>query len=289
MQFSSTIVEVAIGLACIYVGLSLLASWINEAIATALNLRGKGLSVGIAQMVSDARIHASLFAHPIISSSSTGRDRLPSYLSASQFTTALLDVIGVGNGVSVTAPQAFGDIRDAVDRLSPGRLQTALASILSKSAGDYHAAVAGIEAWFDQTMDRVSGAYRRIATFSIFFIAIFIAGLLDADTIKFAKAIEWNSATRASLVATAGAAAKESTADALQHISSGVFNSLAFGWYRSAAATPSAGPAESPWQIPLGLIATVLAMSLGAPFWFDTLKFLMNVRNSGANPDESKT
>lgn len=38
----------------------------------------------------------------------------------------------------------------------------------------------------------------------------------------------------------------------------------------------------------LGFILTALAISMGAPFWFDMLKKLVNIRSSGANPYENQ-
>ncbi|MBI3783578.1 MAG: hypothetical protein HY270_09265 [Deltaproteobacteria bacterium] len=38
----------------------------------------------------------------------------------------------------------------------------------------------------------------------------------------------------------------------------------------------------------LGWLLTAIAVSMGAPFWFDTLKLITSVRSSGKNPDESK-
>jgi hypothetical protein len=35
-----------------------------------------------------------------------------------------------------------------------------------------------------------------------------------------------------------------------------------------------------------GLLLTAIALSLGAPFWFDTLSRLTRVRNTGKKPDE---
>ena len=37
----------------------------------------------------------------------------------------------------------------------------------------------------------------------------------------------------------------------------------------------------------LGWIVTALAVSLGAPFWFDLLRKLVNMRSSGKKPEES--
>jgi hypothetical protein len=38
----------------------------------------------------------------------------------------------------------------------------------------------------------------------------------------------------------------------------------------------------------IGLLITVLAVSLGAPFWFDTLSTFVNVRGAGTPPGETK-
>jgi hypothetical protein len=37
----------------------------------------------------------------------------------------------------------------------------------------------------------------------------------------------------------------------------------------------------------LGWMLTILAISLGAPFWFDMLNKLVNVRSAGKSPDEA--
>jgi hypothetical protein len=39
----------------------------------------------------------------------------------------------------------------------------------------------------------------------------------------------------------------------------------------------------------LGWLLTVLALSLGAPFWFDVLNRFMNLRNAGRAPDEPRS
>jgi hypothetical protein len=43
------------------------------------------------------------------------------------------------------------------------------------------------------------------------------------------------------------------------------------------------------WLIPqhiVGWILSAIAVSLGAPFWFDTLNRFMNIRSAGKAPDE---
>ena len=40
------------------------------------------------------------------------------------------------------------------------------------------------------------------------------------------------------------------------------------------------------WTHAIGWILTALAVSIGAPFWFDLLNRFMNIRNAGRAPDE---
>jgi hypothetical protein len=46
---------------------------------------------------------------------------------------------------------------------------------------------------------------------------------------------------------------------------------------------------HSIWITILGWLITAVALSAGAPFWFDMLKRLVNIRNAGIKPDTSKT
>ncbi|HLQ50077.1 MAG TPA: hypothetical protein VK129_01185, partial [Terriglobales bacterium] len=39
----------------------------------------------------------------------------------------------------------------------------------------------------------------------------------------------------------------------------------------------------------LGLFFTLVALSMGAPFWFDMLNKFINIRNSGKAPDRAST
>jgi len=48
-----------------------------------------------------------------------------------------------------------------------------------------------------------------------------------------------------------------------------------FNWYRTTF-----------WPKLIGLLVTAFALSLGAPFWFDMLNKVVNIRNAGRAPDE---
>jgi hypothetical protein len=46
-------------------------------------------------------------------------------------------------------------------------------------------------------------------------------------------------------------------------------------------------PSVNFWTKVFGLLLTVLALSLGAPFWFDMLNKIINIRSSGPPPVKS--
>jgi hypothetical protein len=58
------------------------------------------------------------------------------------------------------------------------------------------------------------------------------------------------------------------------------------GSLRACVTVPGrTGPGAADWFVKLlGLALTVAAASVGAPFWFDTLNRLVNLRNTGKKP-----
>src|SRR2546421_3854064 len=167
-MFGSYVLEVAIGLVFVYMLVSLLCSTINEqVIARFLNLRAKTLEDGIKNMLADPQgngLAKQLYENPLIKglsqNAASGKARKPSYIPADIFALALMsnDVV-----------QAYKDNPTAAN--SP--LPDALALLLDKANVDPAKEQANIEKWYDDTMDRVSGWYRRRVQ-----LIIFILGLL---------------------------------------------------------------------------------------------------------------
>jgi hypothetical protein len=93
-MLNSAILNAAISLAAVYIAFSLLASWIQEQLASALNWRGNMLFSGIQQVLGDAKLRDTLYGHPAIDApTDSSSARNPSYVSAEQFTTALVGVL----------------------------------------------------------------------------------------------------------------------------------------------------------------------------------------------------
>jgi hypothetical protein len=278
-MFGSNVLEVAIGLAFVYLSLSLLCSTINEqVIARFFTLRANTLQDGIKNMLADSqgeKLVNDLYDNPLIKGLSQktvfGKLRKPSYIPADTFALALM-------GTDVV--QAYKNNPDTASSPIPKALEL----VLKNANNDAAKELANIEKWYNSTMDRVSGWYKRQVQLIIFALGLVITVGLNIDTISFISSLSNNTLLRASIVSAAqGAAATQPSAGfaGLQR----VFEQIqpVAGWSTSALPADFWG-----WVLKIvGLLATTFAVSLGAPFWFDVLNKFISLRSSGSTPQTS--
>lgn len=86
-----------------------------------------------------------------------------------------------------------------------------LVTCLDAAGNDVVKVRENIENWFDSSMDRVSGWYKRRAQLTILVVGLFVAIAVNVDTIRVAKRLSTDKALRESLVIAADAYAKAST------------------------------------------------------------------------------
>jgi hypothetical protein len=272
-MFGSYILDVAIGLVFVYMLLSLLCSTINEqVIARIFSLRAKTLRTGIQNMLADqdGSLTQQIYENPLIQGLSqysvTGNPRDPSYIPSNIFAEAVL---------ALDVVKAYKNDLVAQDSTIP----KALGILLKKANYDPQKALASIEQWYDDTMDRVSGWYRRNVQLIIFILGFIIVGLLNIDTIAIITNLSNDTVVRAGLVSAVQGSAASSTHADLPTLQK-VFEQIqpAIGW--SSSSLPTNGLS---WFLKIvGLLATIFAISLGAPFWFDLLNKFVSFRSSGA-------
>jgi hypothetical protein len=289
--FNSTVLDVAIGLVFVYLLLGILCTTVNEWIAGILGARAKNLQQGIhglldSQSLGNIPFLEAFYQHPLISGMM--RDgKQPSYLASRSFATAIMDLVTPG----VTGPITLVNLVDGINALPDGDVKKALAALLSNVGGDLTNAQQNIENWFDDTMDRVSGWYKRTTQIWTIVIAVFLTVLANADTINIARrlwvdptvrsAVVEQAKQRAQIPLPAGGAPSGNT---LTGADSTALGNL-LGW------TGDSMPADlGAWfERILGWIFTAIAVSLGAPFWFDTLNRFVNLRNAGNAPAKQST
>lgn len=258
------------------------------------------------------------YEHPLITGMMRG-GKHPGYLSAGAFTSAITDIVTAEKAGAI----AFKDLEDGVNKLPDGDVKRALLALLRRSGGDLESAHRAIEAWFDDAMDRVTGWYKRKTQIWTIIIAIVITVFANADSVQIARRL-WNDPVlRAKVVAEAGTRAKKPpptveypdkdnptepkvTASEGNTVSEDEKKALGelLGWPpqpgaasgESAAAASGSGGLLATIRADglvsilsthfLGWFLTILAVSLGAPFWFDMLNKFINIRSAGKSPAE---
>lgn len=318
----SIVIEIAIGLILIYLTFSLLCSAINEWIARFLALRAAGLRQGIDELLEDVTESgfASLFhAHPLIDALKPSKvpvirrilpdgDRVqyPSYISAKTFAIAIMDL-----ATQQTSPGMPGvGMRAILKR--PGELAVPLprsiVTLLAAVDGDALAMQARLEQWFNDAMDRVSGWYKRRTHVILFVIGAIVALAFNLDSFRIASQLANEPSVREALVKQADAIvdkASKSTdsstvpsqtakqiADQIKALQQA---GLSLGWTQSCSPVvrPFSAAAETTGCENLGvgligILVTTIALSFGAPFWFDALNKVTNLRQAGTPPDAAK-
>ena len=175
------------------------------------------------------------------------------------------------------APAIAANAEALIDDLPDGPIKRAMRSLWVEAGGDAKAFRSEAEGWFDEAMQRLSGWYKRRTQVWLWGLGIMFAVVLDVDAIRIANAL-WQDQTLRQLLVdqarhapTAGVDPK-AAADQLTSLG------LPLGWDRAPSGFTN-------WvSTALGLVVTSAAVSLGAPFWFDSLSKLANLRNAGPQP-----
>ena len=302
----STTLDVVVGLVFVYLLLAIICTTMNEWIAGIFNTRSTTLQAAIKQLLDrqpgdkdSGELNWFLqqfYNHPLISAITRPgkRDSHPAYIAPRMFATAVMDIV---------TPQkpgviAFHDLETGIGNLPDGEVKQALLALIQTCNGDLNQAQRNIQAWYDDTMQRVSGWYKRRTQLWTVLVATFLTLAANADTLQIAKTL-WREPTLRALVVEqaknrtatdAGPGAADTNhppKPAIQPVVKDEVNTLGevMGWTHQSLLTTPAGWADRV----LGWFLSIVAISLGAPFWFDLLNKFMRIRNGGDAPEEMPT
>ncbi|NEI19810.1 hypothetical protein GUK30_10335 [Rhizobium leguminosarum] len=360
----SGIIDIAISLIFMYLLISLVCTSLCESIATVLKLRSRSLSVGVAKILENQELINRFYANGVVKgaiSASQWRNApaegVPtkyghsSYMDSRSFAMALLGSLDPDNPLPAVA-----DIQQSLNLADlPSGIKDVLSAALSTGANDITALRDEVASWFDNTMDRLSGEYKRQLKWISFSVGLFVAVLLNVDSVDVATRLWKDQALRQQLASAAESYVnngkpitcpvekdqKTGTSSAKQDAAStppqqdttgqapapggavvneattpeGMGKQVAadldcqlramndalsaarpfpIGW---TTAMPVDGDKDTSRNFPailhdtplmfskiVGWLFTAVALSLGAPFWFDTLSKFMNVRGAGEKP-----
>lgn len=337
-----SILDVAIALVFVYVLFSLVVSALNEIWLSFLDKRADFLAEGLAELLQDPKRRdvnhwnflqrkkpspavADLCRHGLIDALSRTKTGLPSYIPADVFVAAMLDLI---TPADPAIDRTLDDLRVGIGEIQNEPLKQSLTAILDASKNDIDKFKNGIRDWFDHSMDRVSGWYKRYTQMWLLFLALFLAVGTNVDTAHIVRQLSIDPKLRAALVADATAYLQKQnqpaalpprpddvtgpmpqadvapdqtevravSPDLLLKKSQAAVSALnelqlPVGWdsaqrdylYDRSQRKPHWGHAVTAI---FGWFITALAASMGAPFWFDTLRRFVNIRAAGRAPDE---
>ena len=291
-MFNSNVLDVAIGLVFLFLLLSLICSAANELLEAFLKNRARDLERGIAELIGDpakqTEFLKAIYNHGLVNglyrgSYTPGSSTLPSYIPAENFARAILSV----RDTWVTSEGA------AAAKALPANVKSALEAFEKTAGSDLKKLQANVETWYDSAMDRVSGWYKRRTQYILLTMGLAVAAGVNADCIGIAQRLSNDMSLRQGVVALAEATAKNTQISAagqkpMDEIRDSITSldslGLPIGWQVKTAETDTKG-----WvQRVLGWILTALAISLGAPFWFDMLNKLIVVRSTVKPHEKSR-
>ncbi|UKT65391.1 hypothetical protein [Pedobacter mucosus] len=214
-------------------------------------------------------------------------NNLPSYIPSKNFARALMDLAVQGkdlnssNQNSLSNVISIENIRNNIALLESPPVQRVLLNAIDMAQGNLLEAEANIENWYNSSMDRVSGWYKRSTQWVIFWIGLSVAVALNINVLTIIDYLSKNDTARKVIVEQAGQFAKNSTATNMSYIDAqtqlkGL--NLPIGWSNENAVGDGIwynffGPV-------LGWLIAGVAATLGAPYWFDVLNKVMVIRST---------
>lgn len=255
----------------------------------------------LAALGSDS-LAAAVMRHPLITGQAQA-GRMPSYVSSAIFARATMDTLQQRLGTQTSA-------RALLAQLNNPALQRTLLALLGE-ADDLAALEQALRNWYDTVMARTTGWYKRRSQSVLFGIALAFAAALNIDTFALSQRLWSDANTVQQSAELAGQLSAQLSAQlasqmaaqagqqnppaetlppsaAVLSAAASQLDSLPIGWPAarlSGLAEKSTGAALAAVLLTLlGWLLTAFAASLGAPFWFDGVGWLLALRGTGSRP-----
>ena len=241
-MLGSPILDVAIGMAFIYLLLSLIASAIQELLSSLVATRSANLYNGIRSLLSgDTTLVRMLYEHGLIAGlyrnptqdfaglggsyfknlrialqpfvglrrmAAPGNEPtsdpllLPAYIPARTFALALMDLL---NEQKASGGDVMRSIRETLgSATAAGKVYTAIEALALDAGNDERAFQANLENWYNDSMDRVAGWYKHHVGNVLLVLGLLLSLSFNVDSIRIAKTLWFNPDLRQSLSTAAG-------------------------------------------------------------------------------------
>lgn len=274
------LLQTCIAMATLYALLSVVASAMKETLEAAVQKRKQNFRDAVKELLGTDGAQAFL-AHPRIRSMTSkigGADvdharHWPTYVDAETFAAVAQEII-----------QAYP--------------QGQLAQAAGWARGKANSELDVLQTIYGERMERLSGSFKRNAQAWLIAIGFGLAFCVDADSVQMARQMATDSAARAALVNLAGRADSPQAVQALcpgqgapqllDCIRQQMPQVLGWSEKKRQAFLHTSGWT---WGFDLlvkllGYALTAMAISLGAPFWFDLIGKVANIRATSKQPEK---
>ena len=181
-MFGSAILDTAIGLIFVFLAVSLAVSAANEVLAALFKLRARNLLLGIQELLQDPSadgLVTRFYKHPLIAGLAANGGK-PSYIPSRTFVLALLDLV---SPTTEGTNRTLNDLKAGIEKL-PASLQVTFRVLLDEAGHDIERFKTQLEIWFNNTMDRASGWYKRKTQAIQLVLALAIVVIANVDSIR---------------------------------------------------------------------------------------------------------
>jgi hypothetical protein len=292
-----TMLTIVIGIVFVMLLFSLLATSIMELLAGVFALRGKHLLLAITNMIGD--VTQAFRVHPFFEQLSLAdlkgkSTALPSYINSGTFSAVLTDILNINFAEEIEPRLAM---------LPEGKMKDLLYFLYRQTNGEVTEFKRKIEEWYNEVMDRASGAYKRKTRAYLLALGAALAIVFNVDALRVYHNLSMNAslseyvadmatdyvnnnpapAPTTEIEAVPYETAKAKIGELVNNNINVIGEPLGLGWNTEQLDSLWNNPSLW-WYKLVGWIITAISISLGGAFWFDLLKMLVSIRSSGPPP-----
>ena len=343
MTFTA-LVDVAIGLALVYMGASLLVTVLNEWVAQLLRLRGKQLAVALHGLLELDELMAVKRSPVLRGIVDGGKKGAASYIDAKILAQNLVGTLSEsalsGDQRQTGAAVSMGQLRAAIGKLPDSTIRRVLA-VLAQSTDKLDDFVDAVADWSDRSLCSLGEGYKKRLQWIGLALGLLVAVGGNIQTLHIVGRLYTDKELRDEVGALSGEVMRASDRELVAQCPA-VIAAQKLAAVGAPAAMPAGAPAATPvgssagipaesgsgsidpercvplrrlvdgvsmreatlgvlpvgWRADadlraalmdpinwLGWLLTAFALSLGAPFWFDLLNRMVNIRHGMRKPE----
>ena len=255
--------------AAVYFFFSLIVSGVNEWYARLVHRRARVLEAALPSLLGstskESRLAVYFAKHPLIAGLASDY-HFPAYIPPLHVGMVL---IGLTMEVRTGPPPSIR-IRRTIRGTHVALTSDERKVLVGLVAGETNIRTvqARIEKWFDDSSERVSGVYKRRTYSSLLMFSAAVTVMFGLDSIRMFQVL-YASGVSSDASLPQGAA------------------SIPIGWQCAATSSPCSWLSDGAGMI-AGMLITTMALTLGAPFWFDVLTKYVNLRQTGTPPQDRR-